>query len=97
VREDAWGIHLSAIGHTAITAGQEYPPRRHPSGRAFAWERGRVLPALQLVLIRSGRGEIEWTRERHRIAAGQGFLLLPGQWHRYRPDPATGWEEDWFE
>ncbi len=40
---------------------------------------------------------MEWTRERDCIAEGQGFLLLPGHWHRYRPDPDTGWEEDWFE
>jgi AraC-like DNA-binding protein len=25
------------------------------------------------------------------------FLLFPGVWHRYRPDPATGWTESWLE
>lgn len=25
------------------------------------------------------------------------FLLPPGCWHRYRPDPAVGWTEDWIE
>ena len=25
------------------------------------------------------------------------FLLPPGYWHRYRPDPETGWTEDWLE
>jgi AraC-like DNA-binding protein len=25
------------------------------------------------------------------------FLLLPGCWHRYRPDLETGWTEDWVE
>jgi AraC-like DNA-binding protein len=25
------------------------------------------------------------------------LLLPPGYWHRYRPDPETGWTEDWFE
>jgi len=40
---------------------------------------------------------VEWTREHHRVEAGQAFLLLPGAWHRYRPDTATGWTEDWFE
>ncbi len=25
------------------------------------------------------------------------FLLLPETWHRYRPDPATGWQESWIE
>jgi len=25
------------------------------------------------------------------------FLLPPDCWHRYRPDPETGWTEDWLE
>lgn len=90
-------MHLSAIGHTRIPPGTPYPPTEHPAGRAFAWERGRVLPALQLVAIRAGRGEVEWTRERHPVEAGTVFHLLPGEWHRYRPDGAVGWTEDWFE
>ena len=24
------------------------------------------------------------------------ILLFPGVWHRYRPDPATGWVERWI-
>lgn len=23
------------------------------------------------------------------------FLLFPGEWHNYRPDPHTGWHESW--
>ena len=29
----------------------------------------------------------------NKIAAGTCFFLFPGVWHRYRPDPASGWEE----
>lgn len=25
------------------------------------------------------------------------FLIPPGYWHRYRPEPETGWTEDWLE
>ena len=25
------------------------------------------------------------------------FMLLPQTWHRYRPDPKTGWTESWIE
>lgn len=25
------------------------------------------------------------------------FVLLPKMWHRYRPDPRTGWQESWIE
>jgi len=95
--EKSWGLHLSAAGHTRIPPGADYPPPHHPAGRAFRWERGRVLPALQLVALRAGGGEIEWAREQERLAPNTAFLLLPGQWHRYRPFRATGWTEDWFE
>jgi AraC-like DNA-binding protein len=30
------------------------------------------------------------------VKAGQAFLLFPGEWHRYRPDPAVGWTEVWM-
>jgi len=74
-----------------------YPPDGHPAGRHFAWERGRTLPALQLVWISRGRGQIEWKSEKRTLRGGDAFLLLPGEWHRYRPDHASGWTEDWFE
>lgn len=56
-----------------------------------------MLPAPQLILIREGRGTVEWTRERRQVSAGQAFLIVPGVWHRYRPDASTGWTEDWLE
>ena len=33
---------------------------------------------------------------RNRLEAGSLFLLRPGQWHRYRPAPETGWSEFWI-
>ncbi len=95
--EEGWGHHVSAIGHTKIEPGTSYPPHTHPPGRDFSWERGRVLSALQLVALRSGAGEVEWTGEKRSVEANQAFLLPPGQWHRYRPCRLTGWTEDWLE
>lgn len=77
--------------------GQSYPPPNHPDDHAFTWERGRILNTLQLVFISKGSGELESRDARHKISAGDVFVLLPGVWHRYRPDPATGWTEHWFE
>jgi AraC-like DNA-binding protein len=34
-------------------------------------------------------------RQQWRIGSGTVFLLHPGAWHRYRPDPSTGWSEHW--
>ena len=31
------------------------------------------------------------------VQAGNILFLKPGQWHRYRPDPAVGWDETWFK
>ena len=57
-----------------------------------------MLEALQIVLISAGGGWLE-TRAtgRRRVTAGMAFLLLPRVWHRYRPDPRTGWLESWIE
>jgi len=85
------------LGRTRILPGQAYPALNHPEDRTFSWERGRVINALQLVLISQGRGEIEWRTRHHTLKSGDAFILLPGVWHRYRPDPKFGWTEEWFE
>jgi AraC-like DNA-binding protein len=93
-----WGLGVTAAGRTRIAAGSPYPPANHPEDYQLNWEHGRVLDALQIVLISSGQGCLE-TRAtgRCRVESGMVFLLLPGVWHRYRPDPAAGWTESWAE
>lgn len=93
-----WGLGLTAAGFTAIPPDTPYPPKAHPSDHQLAWERGRVLEALQIVWISRGRGYFE-SRPTGKcaIAPGMAFVLVPKVWHRYRPDPATGWVESWIE
>jgi AraC-like DNA-binding protein len=93
-----WGLEMTSCGVARTPAGVSYPPEKHPADHHFDWKRGRVLDAFQIVLITEGRGWLE-TREtgRTRVDAGMAFLLLPGVWHRYRPDPMTGWLESWIE
>ena len=96
--EDAiWGFRLSASGHTRFASGVGYPPPQHPAEHAFTWERGRRLSALQVIGIHSGAGLLEWASGRHQLAPGDCIVLCPGVWHRYRPDAAVGWTENWFE
>jgi len=50
-----------------------------------------------MVAISQGRGRLESRSGGTSLTAGSVFLLPPGYWHRYRPDPETGWTEDWLE
>ena len=94
----AWGLALSAAGYTRILRHSAYPPSPHPSDHQFSWAHGRVLEALQIVLITAGRGQLELRGAKPRgVEAGMAFVLLPKVWHRYRPDPETGWTESWLE
>lgn len=93
-----WGLGLTASGFTSISAGSPYPPRQHPADHHFGWERGRVLEALQIVWISHGRGQFDSRPTGPRtIEPGMAFVIVPKVWHRYRPDPATGWVESWIE
>lgn len=85
------------MGRASIDPGAPYPPPKHPVDHDFSWERGRVLFALQMVAISRGNGIIEWRTGKKTLQAGDVFLLQPGVWHRYRPDPKTGWTEQWVE
>lgn len=92
-----WGVQVIAGGRTAIGARTPYPPPGHPNGHAFAWEAGRTLDEFQVVLIGTGSGTF---RSRHggerALTTGDVFLLFPGEWHSYRPDPGRGWDERWL-
>ena len=93
-----WGVGLGGAGFACIQAGQAYPPSQHPNDHSFTWEHGRILESMQLLLITRGRGWFE-SRATGRLEVTQdtAFILLPGVWHRYRPDPDTGWDESWCE
>jgi AraC-like DNA-binding protein len=94
----AWGLGLAGAGLALVRPGERYPTGQHPSERLFDWEHGRIIEALQVVLITSGRGILEMADGVVRpIERDTAFIVLPRVWHRYRPDPATGWRESWVE
>jgi len=98
--ERIWGVSMPASGFTRVKPGMPYPPLRHPLDRLFTWSTGRVLNAYQIVYITAGAGSFESQAAPKRIfpiAPGTVFLLFPGVWHRYSPDPAVGWVESWVE
>jgi AraC-like DNA-binding protein len=95
-RDRAWGLYVTGIGHAELAPDCEYPPTTHPDIYFFQWERGRVLDEFVLLYIKKGGGVFSSNETGDlKIGAGCVLLIVPGQWHRYRPDPATGWEEFW--
>lgn len=95
---EPWGVAVTAAGRQVVPAGAAYPPPGHPADHAFTWTQGRVLGACQVVFLTAGRGRFESAGMPGRaVAAGSALVILPGVWHRYAPDPATGWTEHWVE
>ena len=93
-----WGIYATSFGHVAVEAGAAYPPAQHPKSHDIGWENGRVLHEYQVLYISEGRGYFESASSPLvSVETGALFLLFPGVWHRYRPDPASGWTEYWIE
>ena len=89
-------LYVVAGGYTMIPAHTPYPPMLHPSDHHFLWRQGRTLQEYQLIYITRGGGLFEGKScGCCRLQAGSLFLLFPGEWHRYSPDPATGWDEYW--
>jgi AraC-like DNA-binding protein len=91
-----WGLHVTDVGYTKVPGGMVYPPFKHPESFTLQQETGRVLPEYQVISITRGGGTF-WSESSGEIAieAGCVFFLFPGIRHRYRPDPQTGWDEQW--
>ena len=91
-----WGFTINSAGFTQIGKNADYPSKGHPGSHMFSWETGRVLEEYHFVLITEGQGVFENRKTGlKRINSGDGFLLFPGEWHRYKPDKETGWTENW--
>lgn len=91
-----FGAYLTGAGRELTRPGEPYPHDYHSSDYYFTWTKGRKLAdwEYQLLYIRSGRGVIEFRRGKPiAVSAGTLIILHPDEWHRYRPDADTGWEE----
>lgn len=92
-----WGLHTTDLGYTRIPPGHPYPPFAHPESYTLNQTSGRILDEFQLIYISRGRGDF-WSEPSgdERVTAGTVIILFPGVRHRYRPDPASGWDEHWL-
>ena len=95
-QDAAWGLVVTTAGHQDIAPEAPYPSANHPARYLFSTGMGRVLPEYQLVYISRGGGRFASSSQKETgIGEGTVFLLFPGEWHTYRPDPETGWHESW--
>jgi AraC-like DNA-binding protein len=96
--DEDWGIVVTTVGKQSIPPRAEYPPAEHPDSYLFSPEKGRIFNEYQLVYITKGRGwfSSQSVEKEQMVTAGTMILLFPGEWHSYRPDTATGWNEHWI-
>lgn len=95
-RDKSWGLAVTTAGFQHVHPGEEYPLSAHPEGYRFPENRRRVINEYQLYYITRGSGFFESAScSRTRIEAGMMFMLFPGEWHSFAPDPDTGWDDHW--
>ena len=96
-RDSLWGLAITTAGYQHVYAGDTYPLSVHPDGYMFKENGRRTLNEYQLVYVTRGSGHFESAScSRTRIEAGMMFILFPGEWHSYAPDPETGWDDHWI-
>ena len=96
-RDALWGLTVSTVGYEEINPGDAYPTRGHADGYYFEMERGRELNEYQMLYITEGEGTFHSTTVREAsLHEGDLFLLFPGEWHSYHPNPKTGWKSYWI-
>lgn len=92
-----WGLAINSVGRQNIAENEVYPPQEHPSRYLFNPQKGRILNEYQLLYIAKGKGVFSSrSAGTMHVKEGTMFLLFPGEWHSYRPDPSTGWHEYWI-
>ena len=91
-----WGLFLHVAGKAKTLPHTLYPSKDHPTGYFFNWDHGRVLQEFQLIYITEGKGVFENESGKYPIYPGVVMLIRPGVKHRYKPDPKTGWAENYI-
>jgi AraC-like DNA-binding protein len=94
--DKSWGFVVHDVGYAVIQRQTQYPPVGHPGSHQFLWEKGRALDEHHFVLITEGKGIFESESAGPiNVEAGDGFILFPNEWHRYKPKKKIGWTEYW--
>ncbi len=95
-KDKSWGLAVTTAGFQHVSPEDEYPISPHPAGYMFSENGRRVLNEYQFVYITRGSGFFESAScSRTKVEAGTIFMLFPGEWHSFGPDPETGWDDHW--
>lgn len=96
---EAWRCTVTSVGRTCIPPNGDCCDAHQPHGHGSERKTNHVVQAYKIVLVTEGDGFLETaaTGNRIRVDRGQSFVLFPGSWHSYAPDPQTGWVESWIE
>lgn len=84
---------VSVVGTQVVNPGEEYPQKGFPQTALFDDVGGRCIDQFQLILISRGSGIFIDRGIEYTVSEGSVFLLRPGLWHSYSPDPTIGWTE----
>lgn len=96
-QDSLWGLTVSTVGYQHIAPGSAYPPPNHPRQYLFSTLKGRILDEYVLLYITHGSGIYSsFNKKNIQLRAGNLLLLFPGEWHSYKPDATTGWDEYWI-
>ena len=96
-RDQLWGLTVTTIGYEIIEPGDSYPTKGHAEGYYFDINKGRELNEYQILYVPEGNGVFQSSTVKERpIHEGDIFLLFPGEWHTYHPNPKTGWKSYWI-
>lgn len=96
-QDQLWGLTVNTVGFQHIGRNTIYPPSNHPTRYLFSTDKGRVLDEYQLIYTIRGHGTFTSSSlKSSEIKAGNMYLLFPGEWHSYKPDKESGWDEYWI-
>lgn len=91
-----WGLYLTVAGSYTSPPLTPYPKTDHPTGYHFDWQTGRILNEYQIILITEGSGILQVGLGEYEIKPGTILIIRPGVKHRYKPNPKTGWTENYL-
>ena len=90
-------LNMRFVPSKNMLAANSFSITTTPTRYLFNAQTGRALDEYQLLYITSGKGMFySESGGRHQIREGDMFLLFPGEWHTYRPEQTTGWNEYWI-